>query len=557
MNSPVSAAAHRDANIHPETGRLNHLWWLVVTGLAVAGAGLVLLSTARYGVGISPDSTIYLEVARDFLSGRAFGYLIEDTLVWSMLWYPPLYGMMLALIGLVTRADPAVFAHLANAVLFGLVIFLSSRLFRTCHRWPRGYALLGVCAVLFSIPLSEVYAMVWSESLFIPLVLLYLLAAQRYWESAGMLSLAVMTLSTALACLTRYIGIPLVAAGAITVVLASGAGLRKRLARAFVFAIASSLPIGLWLLRNYRLTETFFGDRGPTRHSFLHGIVASAKTVLFWFVPGPGPGTKYIVLVCAAIALVALISSRAARMGVLRGLKAVVSDYLPILMVLVSYVVLLSIAGISDAQIESRTLSPVYVPLLALFLGLGSRLLSPAQGRFGAIASRVPMILLALWLCFPLTSVVLSAARRFRDGAGGYSTKTWRESETVMHTQQLLSAGYARLYSNGPDALRALLGASGNQTPRRTAGSIDDLKGIWPAENGAILVWLDNVWWRDYLYSVEELKEIADLDEVAHLSDGAIYRVSRREAGLQEPSRRSDGASERNVPERSLPDDPE
>jgi hypothetical protein len=42
-------------------------------------------------------------------------------------------------------------------------------------------------------------------------------------------------------------------------------------------------------------------------------------------------------------------------------------------------------------------------------------------------------------------------------------------------------------------------------------------------------VWLKNVDWRWYLFSIDELEGVADFTEVAHFSDGAIYRVSVRD----------------------------
>lgn len=157
----------------------NRRWRLAVIILAFVGAGLVLLSTARYGAGLSPDSVCYLDAARSLASGRGLVFHTGE----PMVWYPPLYlyPMLLALVGLVTGLDPEVFAHLVNAALFAPVICLSGRLFKTGSLQTTTCIVLGVSAVLFSIPLSQVYSMAWSECLFIPLVLLYLLFAQRYW----------------------------------------------------------------------------------------------------------------------------------------------------------------------------------------------------------------------------------------------------------------------------------------------------------------------------------------------------------------------------------------
>ncbi|MCX6841829.1 MAG: hypothetical protein NTX53_06075 [candidate division WOR-3 bacterium] len=273
MSASESATARDDASIRSNAHRegTGRHWGVAVAVLALAGAGLVLLSTAKYGAGLSPDSVGYLDVARNLASGKGFVLHTGEPLVT----WPPLYPMLLALIGFATRLDPAVFAHLVNAALFALVICVSARLLQTGSQQTTTYSVLGVCAVLFSIPLSRVYAMAWSECLFIPLVLLYLVFAQRYWDSGGRLSLVAITLSTALACLTRYLGVALVPAGVVTIILATGVNFRVRFTRAFAFAALSLAPLGLWLVRNHQLTGTLMGGRAASSSSIAiaNGII--------------------------------------------------------------------------------------------------------------------------------------------------------------------------------------------------------------------------------------------------------------------------------------------
>jgi hypothetical protein len=531
--STESTAPREDSHINSSVhqGRTGCHWGVAVACLAVAGAGLVFLSTAKYGAGISPDSTDYLDVARSLTSGKGFVFHTGKPLVW----WPPLYPMLLALVGFATRLDPAVFAHLVNAALFATVICLSARLFQPGSRQTTNYSVLGVCAVLLSIPLSEVYAMAWSECLFLPLVLLYLVFAQRYWDSGDMLPLAVMTLSTALACLTRYAGVALVPAGVVTIFFASRVNFKTRFSRAFCFAAASLAPLGLWGARNYRLTGTFFGNRGPFKNTLADSVIVGAKTMLLWYVPGRV--AKYAVLAGIAIALVAAISSRAARRRVSSGLKAILRDHTPAMLLLVALMITLLAAATRDAACNSRMLSPVYVPATLVLLTLASRMFSPVRLRTTAFASGVASVLLVVWLCFPFASVARDTAGRLRDGAGIYNTKTWRESETVAHAEQMHSTnGAVRVYSNAPDALRELARVNATQSPDRRTGSLSDLEGHWPARDGSVLVWFESITWRKYLFSAEELGDIADVEEVAHFSDGSIYRVSARQAVARDSS---------------------
>lgn len=284
MSSLESATPREDASNRSNAQGAGRRWWLAVAVLALAGAGLVLASSAKYGAGLNRDSVEYLDAARGLASGRGPVFHNGEPLVW----WPPLYPMLLALIAFVTGLDPAAFAHVVNAALFALVIWLSARLIQTGSRQTTTYGVLGVCAVLFSIPLSELYSMALLECLFIPLALLYLVSAQRYWDGGGVRSLAVMTLSTALACLTRYIGIVLVPAGFATIILASGLSLKCRLRRALGFAVLALAPLALWAARNYSLTGTFLGPRFPLQLSLAENMKRVVVAVLSWYVPGDG-----------------------------------------------------------------------------------------------------------------------------------------------------------------------------------------------------------------------------------------------------------------------------
>jgi len=53
------------------------------------------------------------------------------------------------------------------------------------------------------------------------------------------------------------------------------------------------------------------------------------------------------------------------------------------------------------------------------------------------------------------------------------------------------------------------------------------LRETWPKDGNGYLVWFDAVG-RKYLFTVDELQTIADMQEIAKLGDGAIYSVSRK-----------------------------
>ena len=523
--SPDSADVRTEAGISPGISdqRRRHGWWLAVLFLSFVGADLVLLATNKYGAGLSPDSVSYFDVARSLESGKGFVFHTGEPLVW----WAPLYSVLLALIGFATRLDPSAFARLLNSVLFALVIYLSARLLRTDSRQSLAYSLLGVCAVLFSKPLAEVYAMAWSETLFIPLVLVYLMFAQRYWRHRDLPALGVMALTTALACLTRYIGVALALAGAATIILTAGVRLRTRITRSLAFTALSLAPLGLWLLRNYRLTATWAGDRGDSGFTLLQQAARYIRTVTSWY--SVSPVSVPVVAGTAAVLAVTFLSWKAARRRLLGSLRVVTRDHLPVVLFIATFSLVLAAASMRDADVNSRMLSPLFIPATVVLLELVWNLMNATGPTPGVTSGRLSVALLALWLCIPLYGVAVATAGRLRTGAGGYTTDSCRASPTIACARQVLSENRnVRVYSNGPDVLWEFAGIDAEEVPRRAKVSLTRLGGRWPPEDRAFLVWFRPIAWRRYEFSVRELQAVADIQEVAHLQDGAVYWVTPR-----------------------------
>jgi hypothetical protein len=90
--------------------------------LAAMGAICVFYATA-WGVGVSPDSTLYLEAARNLLRGHGLTITTLDNLTRPLTHYPPLYPYLLYAGGRL-GIDPMDGARWLSALLFGANIFL-------------------------------------------------------------------------------------------------------------------------------------------------------------------------------------------------------------------------------------------------------------------------------------------------------------------------------------------------------------------------------------------------------------------------------------------------
>ena len=189
--------------------KFSEKYWLFLIILGLIGTCMILLATRRYSAGVTPDSVLYISVARNIANGSGITTWNSDPLISE----PPLYPIILAVVNYVFKIDPLLSARFVNALLFGLIIYLSGLIFKKHLKSSPALVLLGTAFVLVSRTLVDVFLQTWTEPLFICFVLLTLLFYERYIEKRNTTSLVLLSLSTSLASLTRYMGIVLILTG--------------------------------------------------------------------------------------------------------------------------------------------------------------------------------------------------------------------------------------------------------------------------------------------------------------------------------------------------------
>src|SRR5579871_6826358 len=84
---------------------------------AIAGFIIIYAFTRHSGVGVSPDSVVYLSTARYFHENRLFNDFDNKPLVI----FPLLYSIFLSIVMFVTNHEPLALAPILNPILFALV----------------------------------------------------------------------------------------------------------------------------------------------------------------------------------------------------------------------------------------------------------------------------------------------------------------------------------------------------------------------------------------------------------------------------------------------------
>lgn len=501
--------------------------------LSIIGTVTILLTTRNYGAGLSPDSVGYIATARHIATGT--GAVTYDGT--PLLVQPPLYPALLATIDYVFGIDPLSSAHIVNAVLFGLIVYLSGLLFLKHLKSSAAFALLGTASVLVAVPLIQVSLMAWSEPLFICFVLLYLILCESYLAKADTTSLLLLSLSVALACLTRYIGVVLILTGVVSILLLRRDSPRVKFRHLFLFVSISALSIGMWVIRNYLLSGTLFGPRASSIYTLSQNLTFAFNTFLSWYIPGRiSEHRSILMLLSATIGFLAGLSTR----GNWSKVRTILLEIWPMLFFIIAYVGFLVVSSTTTAydQIGDRLLSPVFVPITLLLLFLAAKILtSLTERRLSQKGADILLaVAIAVWCLVCLARATQLITNAMSQGQG-YSGESWRNSQTIEYLLQnrvLESSECEIIYTNDPDALYILANRTAKTSPMRTmynspeiVNDISNLRGSWPEESNACLIWFDKID-RRYLFTVDELQTIANVQPIIRLEDGAVYSVTRK-----------------------------
>src|ERR1700761_2095496 len=143
----------------------------------IAGFIAVYLFTKYSGIGVSPDSIMYTSAARNW---NAHGSLItfNNTPITD---FPVFYPVFLGLELFITGIDPIKAGPILNGLLFAATILLSRRAINRFVPCSIVYRWLMLTAIVLSPALLEVYTFLWSETLFILVILFFIVAARQYF----------------------------------------------------------------------------------------------------------------------------------------------------------------------------------------------------------------------------------------------------------------------------------------------------------------------------------------------------------------------------------------
>ncbi len=223
---------------------------------------LLLIPLCRWGPGISPDSVGYLSVAESLAHGK--GYMQYDG-AWMTNW-PWLFPVLLSSF----KLFPLPLSKSIIAFNIGAAFFT----FYYTEKKLRSLPAKWLLAALFLLPpFVKMYVMLWSEAIFVALLIPFLYTYQKQEKSTQ--QLLILTLLGALLCELRYAGIPIVFGLIIWEWITN-----KRITRTSLSLLLSLIPVitNLWWNRGYEMTILSNNTQGHQLQHFIHNYTQHYTT---------------------------------------------------------------------------------------------------------------------------------------------------------------------------------------------------------------------------------------------------------------------------------------
>ena len=482
---------------------------------SVAACTFIYYYTLHSGIGISPDSVMYQTTAVNIQSHFSF----TDFNGLPTVDFPLGYPSFLALFTWITGLTVLQVVPLLNGLLFSGVIILTSIIIEGYQQRSSLYKVLILAALACSPCLLEVYSMLWSETLFIFLGLLFAAAYRSYLRSHRTIQLFWVACIVAIAFVTRYAGITLLAAGGFLVLFDGELAIGKKIKHIILFVLVGSSLVVANLMRNNHVAGNATGVREKAIRSLMENLNQIGSTLSDWlpFIKGHEALATVIFILILLLGIVQLFY-RTLQQQYYASYETIIAC-----LFVIYALFMIAIATISRFEnLSSRLLSPMYIPLLLVG---SSWLINSIRQAYRIKKTALVLAGLLCYAGFQYNQYRLNAEawEGIKDaGIPGYTEDPWVSSPTMAFIKKNKSFFSTPVYSNANDGVYFLSGVHALALPHREIQS--EIEALLQ-KNTFWLVWLNDGENPD-LISLEFIKQHKTMISKQIMDDGAIYLFS-------------------------------
>ena len=360
--------------------------------------------------------------------------------------------------------------------------------------------------------------MLWSETLFIFLSVLFIAALYKYVQTITISSLIITAVIVALVCVVRYAGIAIIIAGCFVLFFMKHASLKQKILHLLLFGGVSVLLLIYNLVRNYYAQGFLTGEREKSLTPLHNNLIYFGTVIYDWLpylfnhhLPEVVVGTSIILLLTAAV-LWHVITKK----------DKTSFEYIASVYAFVYCTFMIIIATISRFEtLDSRFFAPAFIPMLIILAYWLNKTVVSAKGRFRILFICTNIAIAVFLICTEFNSSYPTYNDIKDYGIPGYTDDDWRLSPTIQYLKS--HAGNFRkdyeIYSNGNDAVFFFTNHTAQQLPHKQfPGEIKDFYN----DDHFYLVWIDLSDNNDYI-TLKDVLQHKSLKLVRRFQDGAVY----------------------------------
>jgi preprotein translocase subunit Sec61beta len=480
------------------------------------GVLLIFFYSRHGGIGLSPDSIVYISTARSVVHGGGFfefeGIPITD--------FPMGYPAFLSIILFITRIDLVQSGNIINMVLYFALIYLSGGIINhisTKNKWVK---IPFLFLIVFSPALLSVYTMLWSETLFLVMILIFFVALHRYGKEKTISTLVVVAIIAGLSCVVRYAGITLVGAGGLLILLDRKLQIGKKLVHLTIFGSIGIFFLAANLFRNYLVTGMLTGDREKSLTTLYQNIqnYAYVFSDFFYFRGFP---VFFVILTGVSFIIFYLYSH------IINLYKT--NRYYNYWNICGSFFIVYSLFMVLSATfsryetLNTRLLSPLYLPCLLPFTFVITWMISKLKRwkKYSLISFFVLLFGVINFYQYEDNYDLWDMAKD--SGIPGYAEDCWKNSPIIDYIKRdkVHFKEDTQIYSDGNEAIYLFTGLSADLIPH-VESKADNADFKEDQQNDYYLVWFyENE--SPELLSLRRLLKENYYVEIASSPDGCIY----------------------------------
>jgi hypothetical protein len=483
----------------------------------ILGLAHILIVMLHYPPGVSMDSVSYIEISNNLMNGKGYtnaaGMFVNH--------WPPMYPLVLSAISSLLDIDVLAASKLLSVLLIFIFLFITNLVIAK-FRFDSLIAILLNVFILLS-PALQVFLMLWSEGLFM-CILMLILYVILVWNDSGKRRLLIIAgVLSGVLILTRLAGIGFVGGIILYVLLDKSKSLKVKLGNAGLLSVFAFLFLFAWLYYS-SLFENHTTERQLSFHLFTPGhLVVFVRSLAAWFFP-------LYTEICGAVAFLiilwVLIKDKIAPGKIIQSWFS--KPYLLLLFMSFSYLLFLfcSIIFIHySTPLDNRILAPL-LPLLSILLVPVIRYL------FQTTSMKMVLHVLLIFIFLNLVAGFTGRSYDFYKNGKGYTSATWLHSPTLKYLSE--NKSFRNIHSNATDVLRFYklndrnlfdlpfwIDSDSKKHNDNYQAELNALKQSI-ASGESVLVYFDHITWRYYFPTKEKIKlEFAGF-EVKEFEDGIV-----------------------------------